>query len=640
MPKLDSHEIDVAFDAVTAIVVDRLRRNERIRRNLPGDGRVRIDRQLPFLCVYRLPPIGSDAGTLNLATTEAAYLFAPGGATHEAGVLRLVGDIAATMHEHFGAFLLIEIWSDDDRAADAAPRYAMRPGFRMITAHGQELQPTLAALKDALGQVKSQGWPADVALVESQEPAPPGQAPLSSLMDEPDCYAIGIAVRPVYRDLHTGAVFPRVLQSLRRQLAMALRQGIFAFTGLFVDATRHSPAHYQALGPSSLVKAARLADQQLSEVSQSFDFVLQTAPLNTAMAWEEFAESGFSSTPKLYYRPLPYDPAELKRRLFEIPMDRIEDVTLIELFEQQQDHLDRQLTALKNIDTKSFFYDSVQLYGIPDAELLHLARSVLSRAAHCAGRGKATPESIGAAEIVAAARDQIDAYRQVSPAFVAAVELRNDLASGLMVAKDRLLVSQTATVSRETLEALLHHEVGTHLLTFVNGKQQPFQQLYAGLAGYEELQEGLAVLAEFLAGGLTAARLRTLACRVLAVQALVDGESFLNTFRLLHDEHHQPARSAFMTTLRVFRGGGLTKDAIYLRGLRELAAYLRKGHDLEPLYVGKIALAHVPLVQELRRRGIVYPPAVLPQPLDDADAVLRLQRFRDHSLLELVTEAP
>jgi uncharacterized protein (TIGR02421 family) len=327
--------------------------------------------------------------------------------------------------------------------------------------------------------------------------------------------------------------------------------------------------------------------------------------------------------------------------LFEIPMERIEDVTLIELFEQKQDHLDRQLTALKNIDSQSFYYDSLQLYGKPDAALLQLAQSVLARIRSPDRRDSdCSPENVGATEIVAAARDEMDEYRQTSPAFVAAVELRGDLASGLMVAQDRLFVSQSARIARNTLPSLLHHEIGTHLLTYVNGKQQPFQQLYAGLAGYEELQEGLAVLAEYLSGGLTASRLRTLACRVLAVQAMVDGKSFLDAFGLLHDEHGQPPRSAFMTTLRVFRGGGLTKDAIYLRGLRELTAYLRGGHDLEPLYVGKIALEHVPLVQELRRRGIVEPPAVLPHFLDNADAALRLQRCRDHSLLELLTEAP
>jgi uncharacterized protein (TIGR02421 family) len=199
-------------------------------------------------------------------------------------------------------------------------------------------------------------------------------------------------------------------------------------------------------------------------------------------------------------------------------------------------------------------------------------------------------------------------------------------------------VSSTASVPRRGVAALLHHEIGTHLLTYFNGQQQPFQQLYAGLARYEELQEGLAVLAEYLVGGWNAPRLRTIAGRVLAVQAMVERRSFLETFHLLHGEHHLAPKAAFMTTLRVFRGGGLTKDAIYLRGLHRLVEYLRAGHDAEPLYVGKIALEHVPLVQELRRRGVVGPPALLPRFWDDAESAQRLDRCRQSSLLELVEE--
>ena len=39
------------------------------------------------------------------------------------------------------------------------------------------------------------------------------------------------------------------------------------------------------------------------------------------------------------------------------------------------------------------------------------------------------------------------------------------------------------------------------MLTYFNGKLQPFHQLQCGFAGYDELQEGLAVLAEFFSGG-------------------------------------------------------------------------------------------------------------------------------------------
>ena len=57
--------------------------------------------------------------------------------------------------------------------------------------------------------------------------------------------------------------------------------------------------------------------------------------------------------------------------------------------------------------------------------------------------------------------------------------------------------------------------------------------------------------------------------------------------------------------MRVFRGGGLTKDAIYLRGLLQLLAHLARGGALEPLLVGKIALDHVPLVEELVLREVL-----------------------------------
>jgi uncharacterized protein (TIGR02421 family) len=343
-------------------------------------------------------------------------------------------------------------------------------------------------------------------------------------------------------------------------------------------------------------------------------------PLNSNAAWEEFKADGYKVEPVFYYRPLPYDPAQLKRRLFAIPIDRIEDSTLIHLFAEKQDHVDRQLTALKNIDAAPFFYDSVQLYGVPDAELVKLARGMLVRLDVLAEqKASEASEHVDAEALASEARDEIDYYHERLPGFVAKVEVRDDVAASMMVAHDRLLVSSTASVPRRGVAALLHHEIGTHLLTYVNGRHQPFQQLFAGFAGYEELQEGLAVLAEYLVGGLSMARLRTLACRVLAVQAVVDGRPFIDAFHLLHVEHRLPAKSAFMTTLRAYRGGGLTKDAIYLRGLRDLVEYLRQGHDLEPLYVGKIALAHVPLVQELRRRGIVGPPAVLPRFLELVD---------------------
>jgi hypothetical protein len=70
--------------------------------------------------------------------------------------------------------------------------------------------------------------------------------------------------------------------------------------------------------------------------------------------------------------------------------------------------------------------------------------------------------------------------------------------------------------------------------------------------------------------------------------------------------------------------------------LRDLLGYLRQGHDLEPLYVGKISLEHVSLVQELRRRGLVEAPALLPRFWEDPAFAPRLEKCRRSSLLDLL----
>ena len=55
--------------------------------------------------------------------------------------------------------------------------------------------------------------------------------------------------------------------------------------------------------------------------------------------------------------------------------------------------------------------------------------------------------------------------------------------------------------------------------------------------------------------------------------------------------------------MRVYRSGGLIKDAIYLRGLERLLVHLGAGRSLEPLLVGKLDLVHIPVMEEPRLRA-------------------------------------
>jgi uncharacterized protein (TIGR02421 family) len=207
------------------------------------------------------------------------------------------------------------------------------------------------------------------------------------------------------------------------------------------------------------------------------------------------------------------------------------------------------------------------------------------------------------------------------------VHVRRDIVTGLMVSRGSLLISAHARFPASRVEPLLQHEIGTHVLTYHNGRTQPFRQLYSGLAGYEALQEGLAVLAEHLVGGLSRPRLRLLAARVVAAGLLTDGASFVDTFRELNGRYGFERRTAFTITMRIYRGGGLTKDAVYLGGLRQILDYLGKGGTLLPLFIGKIAADHVPIINELQWRKVLRNPALTPRYMDRPDAQSRLEEL-------------
>ena len=206
-------------------------------------------------------------------------------------------------------------------------------------------------------------------------------------------------------------------------------------------------------------------------------------------------------------------------------------------------------------------------------------------------------------------------------------EIRPDV-NGVMVSGDTLLIGPESRVQRARAAALLQHEVGTHLVTQVNGTHQPIKVLGVGLAGYDETQEGLAVLAEIACGGLTAFRLRQLAGRVVD-RAPAHRRGDVRRGPRGPGGRRLPAGSAFTTVMRVYRSGGLTKDAIYLRGLLELLEHLGGGGVLDLLLLGKFSLGDLPLVGRPAATGACSTrPRVLPRYLHDPAAAARLDEGR------------
>ncbi len=573
-----------------------------------GGNRVHFDRDLPFMCAFQRGTSTPPSLARRIAASSAIHLLWSRVEPQDREPEAIVDAIARRMKQHYEGFLLIEI-TDLESEPGADPDSPQLPEFRFdIQAIGLAPETdVLTTIRKALVRNEIDYRHPDVRILKPED-----GVVLQELGDlHPSIARLTIGVPTIHRSPDGQRHYPALFHQMEAAVIDAVLRGAMAFA-------RHGNVfgslHHRALGRRAFVQAAKTVDRQLTEISGSYDFLLDLTPINSAQALDEFERSGCVAPPKFRYRPLAVSPGDLKRALYSINIGRIEDPSLEDLFREKQLEMDHQLTMLQCRNTPQFKEASRLLYGGLDDGLLSMARTVIE-AARARQESETEPEPdelVGCHEILAAANRTIDWYRGVCPEFNATAVLRDDTPPGLMVSGPRLLISRQTRMSARRLPALLQHEVGVHLLTYFNGNAQGLRIFRAGLAGYERTQEGLAVFAEFATGGTGLQRLVLIAARVLAVHAMLDGANFIETFRMLRREADMDETSAFGVALRVHRSGGLSKDAIYLQGLQQVLQHVAGGGELEPFWYGKIAAHHFNVLQELRARGMLREPCVRP----------------------------
>lgn len=607
-------KIDTAF---TDTVCSTIARGNRLNRLLPNGGKIVMDQPLPFLCIYRYS-VKPDPNFTQLIKTQASYLIVD----ESVDIKELLSCVVATASAKFNSFLLLELWPDPDNEskqfkilgpADRAPATikALQKGF-----HGfEDIYPSIEVKTQDIFKRHPDHLEQLLFIDEAKE--------LGGLM-------IGVKVPPIYEETESGNAFFIFFRKFRAKFSDAIKKAAFEFTRV---QTSNEFNHYLMLGKTRLDNLVRFADKQLAEISEKMNFLMRVTPVNDAHEWENFKKNNFEKTPSFNYRLIPLDPELEKRKLYKIRLQRIEDPTLAYIFRDKRLELEKQLTMLEERETRNFQYIGQSLYGVVGENDLQAADSLLEYV----DESHDDPEVENCKSFANRAQKEIEAYKKHFPGIDLQVQIRKDV-SGIMVSKSHLLISEDFKLSSKRVEALIQHEVGTHILTYCNGYQQPIKQMYAGFAGYDQLQEGLAVLSEYLVNGLTSERLRLLAGRVRAVDSMVQGAEFVETFRLLKDNYHFEPKEAYNITMRVFRGGGLTKDAVYLTGLIELLKYLQNGGDYEILNAGKFHLKHVPIIEELIHRKILKKPLMAPYlKLDKVKN--RLKNLKEiKNLSELITQ--
>ncbi|KGE13386.1 flavohemoglobin expression-modulating QEGLA motif protein [Sphingobacterium deserti] len=591
-----------ALDKVLPQVLRAIRDKNPIHKQIPNTGKIVFNKIVPYIFIYRIPVDGKDRLLAELAKSElASVIYVPEKSNGE--IDRWITKMAKALAEEFGTCLLVEVWNaeDEEQASDVAIHLSQKNALGLaeyLTKNVRTESPDLVVeLKKG-----------------TKLPSPPNSPALADAQDAKDnlVFSLGLSIRKRYED-REGKHLPLILRNMRESLAKSLSRLFFEFVRVH---TNVRAADFKMKVHERLNEEIYEIDAVLAKESQKFDFLLLTTPINAHDAWLQFKKDKFRQAPVFHYRPMPIDPDVVKRNLYNLRIEDIYDPTIAYLFRDKRRELDDMMTMLGSRGTPDFKYGSLMVFGNVSDNLYELAKALLIAIDSIPQPELHDEDYLDANQFAQLAKEEISFLQQQAPTFSTSVRVREDI-SGVMVNRGVLNISKQYKISRRRATALIQHEVGTHIITYFNGKEQTFSLFSQGVPGYEQLQEGLAVLAEYLVDGLTNDRLRILAGRVLAVQHMLMGHSFVETFDMLHEEYRFDQETAFTMTMRVYRSGGLTKDALYLQGFTELIHYIQEGKDIDILTIGKIREDYLPIIADLMQRGILKQPLLKPRYLQD-----------------------
>ena len=341
---------------------------------------------------------------------------------------------------------------------------------------------------------------------------------------------------------------------------------------------------------SVATKALFSIDTYIDNLVKKIELLSYVNPINIEDEKLKFFASRYHVDPNFCYPKRDFHKFKLHREFFTQPIELIEDERLRNLYEDIIYFYSGLIQCIETIgEGKKFYYNSLHSFGTPTEQDVENAKFILHF------EGEKNDLEIFEPKYSPKKAEQI--FRNYSKKYDFTYDIKYSKKMGAiaMVLNNiqTLVINENHTFSENQMGILNNHEIGVHMVTTMNGLLHPLKIFSHGFPNNVETQEGLAVYAEYMSGNLTVKRLKELAYRVLAVDSLAKGYSFSKTFSLLHNTYDLNRESSFYITMRAHRGGGFTKDYLYLTGLKKVYDYHKKGKDLSLLLTGKVSLEYV-----------------------------------------------
>lgn len=304
--------------------------------------------------------------------------------------------------------------------------------------------------------------------------------------------------------------------------------------------------------------------------------------------------------PNFTYRGLRYSTSEVEKKLTSIKLPN-NPIGRIYTKKVQNKLISNEI--IKNRGKKGFVrQQSIKLHKIPPKSLVRYSEKILVD----------TPRIVYEKSVTASKLKQ-----EMEKALLTygckgwQVEATKVKLIGVYPSQKKIKINQDGKYSANALKRLVIHEVGVHVLRSANGYRQPLKIFALGVPGYLATEEGLTTYFEELTGNFDEEKMRDYAGRVIAVDCVCRKLSFRKTFEKLLG-YRFGENMAWRLSVRAHRGGGYTKDHIYLKGYLKVTKFAKENGDFKTLYVGKFGIEDLPLIRKLLKEGILKKAKYLP----------------------------
>lgn len=375
-------------------------------------------------------------------------------------------------------------------------------------------------------------------------------------------------------------------------------------TGFLIDPSRLAPTPTQA---HSVRNNTLAIDHTLAQIDESLMLLKLLKPVNLVEERER-ARIDRRYDPVLQYAPLEIDLGAIEERLMALTPD--ESPIGVLLGKKRSELLQRVSMLRARGNARAFSDASRALFGAPSSVLLSAARSFLRGQIACDLPAR-DATLLGAEEVAVRFEQVLERYGLHDWR----TEVSERLVADCTVGGSKVYLRKGARFAPAHVDALIAHEIETHVLTAENGTHQPYELFRRGTANYLDTQEGLAIVNQNrVLPPLHEKRLG--AARSLLGAAFALDHSFSETLAYLEGELGYRPEKALAKAFDLKRGlthtaeaGAFTKAVVYFRGQQAVELFQQEGGDLKRLYIGKIAIEDLSLIEQIEG---LKAPLVLP----------------------------